>query len=68
MIATKGGLVRPRRERWDGNARPEHLRDGCEGSLERLKCEHIDLYQLHSPDPRVPFEDSVGALTELQAE
>ena len=68
VIATKGGLVRPRRERWDRNARPEHLRAACEGSLERLKCERIDLYQLHSPDPRVAFEDSVGALAELQAE
>ena len=68
VIATKGGLTRPRRERWDRNARREHLRDACEGSLKRLKLERIDLYQLHAPDPRVPLEDSVGTLADLQAE
>jgi aryl-alcohol dehydrogenase-like predicted oxidoreductase len=66
VIATKGGLVRPRPSRWDEDARPEHLRRALEGSLERLKLERIDLYQLHAPDPKVPFEDSVGALAELQ--
>ena len=68
MIATKGGLTRPRRERWDHDGRPEHLRAACEGSLDRLKVERIDLYQLHAPDPGVPLEDSVGMLAELQAE
>ncbi len=68
VIATKGGLTRPRRELWDRDGRPEHLRAACEGSLTRLKLERIDLYQLHAPDPRVPFEDSVGSLVELQAE
>ena len=68
VIATKGGLTRPRRERWDRDARPEHLRDACEGSLKRLKLERIDLYQLHAPDPRVPLEDSLGTLAEMQAE
>ena len=68
VIATKGGLTRPRRESWDRNGRPEHLRDACEGSLRRLKLEQIDLYQLHAPDPRVPLEDSVGALAELRKE
>jgi pyridoxine 4-dehydrogenase len=67
VIATKGGLTRPRRESWDRNGRPEHLRAACEGSLRRLKLQRIDLYQLHAPDPRVPFEDSVGALADLQA-
>ena len=67
VIATKGGLTRPRREAWERNGRPEHLRAACEGSLRRLKLQRIDLYQLHAPDPRVPLEDSVGALADLQA-
>lgn len=60
VIATKGGLTRPRRESWDRNGRPEHLRTACEASLRRLKVQRIDLYQLHAPDPRVPLEDSVA--------
>ena len=60
VIATKGGLTRPRRAAWDRDGRPEHLRAACEGSLKRLRLERIDLYQLHAPDPRVPFEDSSG--------
>ena len=68
VIATKGGLTRPRPGAWDPDGRPEHLRAVCEGSLQRLRLERIDLYQLHSPDPRVPFEDSVGTLVDLQAE
>lgn len=66
VIATKGGLTRPRRESWDRNGRPEHLRAACEASLRRLKVQRIDLYQLHAPDPRVPLEDSVGTLADLQ--
>jgi aryl-alcohol dehydrogenase-like predicted oxidoreductase len=66
VIATKGGLVRPKPSRWDEDARPEHLRQAIDGSLKRLKLERIDLYQLHAPDPRVPFMDSVGALAEAQ--
>lgn len=66
VIATKGGLVRPRASRWDEDGRPEHLRRALEGSLRRLKLERIDLYQLHSPDPKVPFAESVGALADLQ--
>ena len=67
VIATKGGTVRPW-GRWDPDGRPEHLKRACTGSLRRLKLERIDLDQLHTPDPRVPFEESVGALAELQAE
>ena len=67
VIATKGGLTRPRRESWDRNGRPAHLRAACEASLRRLKMQRIDLYQLHAPDPRVPLEDSVGTLADLQA-
>ncbi len=66
VIGTKGGLVRPRRQAWDPDGRPEHLRKALEGSLKRLKLERIDLYQLHAPDPKVPYADSLGALAEMQ--
>jgi aryl-alcohol dehydrogenase-like predicted oxidoreductase len=66
VIATKGGLLRPRRSAWVPDGRPEHLRRALEGSLKRLRLERIDLYQLHAPDPAVPFAESVGALAELQ--
>jgi aryl-alcohol dehydrogenase-like predicted oxidoreductase len=66
VIATKGGLVRPRASRWDEDGRPEHLRRALEGSLKRLRLERIDLYQLHAPDPKVPFAESVGMLAELR--
>ena len=68
VIATKGGLTRTGPGQWPRDGRPEHLQEACEGSLTRLKLDRIDLYQLHSPDPKVPFEDSVGALKELQDE
>ena len=66
VIGTKGGVVRPRASAWDSDARPGHLKQAIEGSLKRLKLEAIDLYQLHGPDHRVPFADSVGALAEAQ--
>jgi len=66
VIATKGGIVRPSAGEWPADGRPEHLREACEGSLKRLKLERIDLYQLHAPDERVPLEDSIGALADLQ--
>ena len=68
VIATKGGLVRPGPDRWVPNGRPAHLRQACEGSLRRLRLERIDLYQFHRVDPRVPLEESLGALAELRAE
>ncbi|HEY1595548.1 MAG TPA: aldo/keto reductase [Thermoleophilaceae bacterium] len=68
VIATKGGLVRPGPNQWDADGRPEHLREACEGSLRRLKVDRIDLYQLHRPDPNVPYEESLGAIKELQDE
>jgi len=67
VIATKGGSVRPRAYEWAADGRPEHLRSACEGSLRRLRLERIDLYQLHRIDPRVPLEDSIGALVRLQS-
>jgi pyridoxine 4-dehydrogenase len=66
VIATKGGQVRPSQQEWVADGRPEHLREACEASLKRLKLERIALYQLHRPDPKVPFEDSVGELAKLQ--
>jgi pyridoxine 4-dehydrogenase len=68
VIATKGGSVRPAAYEWAPDGRPEHLRAACEGSLERLKLERIDLYQLHRIDPKVPLEDSLGELVRLQTE
>jgi pyridoxine 4-dehydrogenase len=68
VIATKGGLTRSGPGRWHRDGRPDHLIEACEGSLRRLKLDRIDLYQLHSPDPDVPFEESVGALKQLQDE
>jgi aryl-alcohol dehydrogenase-like predicted oxidoreductase len=66
VIGTKCGLTRPSRSRWDPDGRPEKLRRDLEGSLKRLRLERIDLYQLHAPDPKVPFEESLGALAEMQ--
>ncbi len=68
VIATKGGIVRPRRERWDSDGRPGHLRAACEASLRRLRLECIDLYQLHAIDPAVSLEDSIGELARLRQE
>jgi aryl-alcohol dehydrogenase-like predicted oxidoreductase len=66
VIATKGGVIRPAPERWDSDARPEHLIAACEGSLRRLRVARIDLYQLHAPDSKVPFVESIGALERLR--
>ena len=65
VVATKGGLVRPA-GRWDTDGRPTQLRAACERSLAALGVERIDLYQLHAPDPKVPFEESVGGLAALR--
>jgi pyridoxine 4-dehydrogenase len=68
VIATKGGWNRPGPNQWTHDATPAHLRKAVEGSLKRLRLERIDLYQLHTPDPVVPFEDSVGTLAQLRSE
>jgi aryl-alcohol dehydrogenase-like predicted oxidoreductase len=68
LIATKVGLQRPGRAEWVRDLRPERIKECCEASLRRLKVEAIDLYQLHWPDPRVPYEESVGAAKELRDE
>ena len=66
VIATKGGLTRPGPGQWVPNGRPEHLKQAVEGSLKRLRLERIDLYQFHTVDPKVPIEESLGALKQMQ--
>src|SRR5438445_843569 len=66
VIATKGGLLRTRQGAWPTDGRPEHLAEACEGSLRRLRLDRIDIYQLHAPDPKVPFAETVGTLADLQ--
>jgi aryl-alcohol dehydrogenase-like predicted oxidoreductase len=77
LIATKGGYERTgpsgRNAKgeligWTPNGRPDHLRSACEASLSRLRLDRIDLYQLHTPDPAVPYAESIGALNDLQRE
>jgi aryl-alcohol dehydrogenase-like predicted oxidoreductase len=65
-IATKAGFTRPGPDQWEPCGRPEYLKRQCEGSLERLGVDHIDLFQLHRVDPRVPAEDQFGALKDLR--
>src|SRR5438477_5900199 len=66
VIATKGGLTRPGPGEWVPNGRPEYLTRCVENSLKRLQLERIDLYQLHRTDPKVPMEESLGALKKMQ--
>ncbi|MGH3976829.1 MAG: aldo/keto reductase [Pseudonocardiaceae bacterium] len=66
VIATKAGFLRDGPNQWRPDCRPSHLRGACEASLRRLRLERIDLYQLHTVDPQVPIEESVGALVELR--
>src|SRR5262252_4405207 len=68
VIATKAGFTRQGPDRWAPVARPEYLRQQMELSLRRLRLDTIDLYQLHRIDPRVPMEESLGALEEFQSE
>lgn len=68
VIATKAGLDRPGPDQWVPNGRPEHLRTAVEGSLRRLRLDRIDLLQLHRIDPKVPAEDQLGTLKDLQAQ
>jgi pyridoxine 4-dehydrogenase len=68
VIATKGGYTRPGPDRWIENGRPEHLIEACEGSLRRLRLDRIDLYQLHRIDPKVPADDQLGTLKNLQSQ
>jgi aryl-alcohol dehydrogenase-like predicted oxidoreductase len=66
VVATKGGWRRPGPGQWTHDASPEHLREAVNGSLKRLRLKRIDLYQLHIPDPAVPFEQSMETLAKLR--
>jgi aryl-alcohol dehydrogenase-like predicted oxidoreductase len=68
VIATKAGFDRTGPDKWVTNGRPEHLRAACEGSLRRLRLERIDVFQLHRIDDKVPAEDQLGTLKELQGQ
>ena len=68
VIATKGGWVRPGPGHWSHNASPAHLRKAVEDSLKRLRLDRIEVYQLHAPDPAIPFKDSVETLAQLREE
>jgi aryl-alcohol dehydrogenase-like predicted oxidoreductase len=67
IVATKGGHTR-NGEAWELDGSREHLRAACEASLRALETDRIDLYQYHRPDPKVPYEESIGAIKELQDE
>jgi pyridoxine 4-dehydrogenase len=66
VIATKAGLERPGPGQWIPNGDPQHLKESCDASLERLRLDQIPVFQFHRPDPRVPLDDSIGALVELK--
>ena len=68
VIATKGGILTTGPNQSSQDGRPEHLREALEGSLRRLRLDHIDLYQFHHPDPKVPFEVSVGEFAKMREE
>ena len=67
VIATKGGSTRPGPGQWVPNGHPGYLKQAVDKSLKRLQLERIDLYQLHRVDPKVPMEESLGALKEMQS-
>ncbi|GAB3807724.1 aldo/keto reductase [Spirosoma humi] len=66
VIGTKGGLLRTGPNQWPVDGSRKHLEEALNGSLKRLKLEHIDLYQLHRFDPKVPSEEFLGFLQEAQ--
>ena len=66
IIATKGGLTRPGPRDWVPNGHPDYLKGCVDKSLKRLRLDRVDLYQLHRIDPKVPMEESLGALKEMQ--
>ncbi len=65
LVATKGGHIRPGDGSWTVDGSPAHLREAAEASLKALGVEAIGLYQFHRPDPKVPYEESIGVLKEL---
>jgi aryl-alcohol dehydrogenase-like predicted oxidoreductase len=65
FLATKVGLLVDGASQYHRNGTRAHIHASCDASLQRLRTEHIDLYQLHRVDPAVPIEDSVQAMAEL---
>ncbi|RZU13513.1 aryl-alcohol dehydrogenase-like predicted oxidoreductase [Kribbella rubisoli] len=65
LVATKGGHLRPGDGSWTLNGSPKYIAEAAEASLKRLGVEAIGLYQFHRPDPKTPYEDSVGAIRDL---
>jgi len=66
VIATKAGFTRSGPNRWEPDGRPEHIREAIKGSLRRLRLERIDLCQVHTPDRKVPYAETVEAFRDLQ--
>ncbi|BEL06784.1 aldo/keto reductase [Actinoplanes sichuanensis] len=65
LVATKGGHLRPGDGSWTVDGSPDYLKQACEASLKRLGVDAIGLYQHHRPDPKVPYEESIGAIRDL---
>ena len=65
VVATKGGHLRPGDGSWTVDGSPKHLFEAADASLKRLGVEAIGLYQFHRPDPKTPYEDSIGAIRDL---
>jgi len=65
LVATKGGHLRPGDGSWTLDGSPKHIAEAAEASLKRLGVEAIGLYQFHRPDPKTPYEDSIGAVRDL---
>ena len=65
LVATKGGHLRPGGGAWTLDGSPNHLKEAAEDSLKRLGVDAIGLYQFHRPDPKTPYEESVGAIRDL---
>lgn len=68
VIATKGGLTRPGPDQWVPKGDPAYLKKAVAASLERLRVQRIDLWQLHRIDPQVPRDEQFSAIAELQRE
>jgi aryl-alcohol dehydrogenase-like predicted oxidoreductase len=70
VIATKAGYrpgkIMPGHVTLPPHGHPDHIHDECDKSLRRLRRDVIDLYQVHAPDPTIPYEDTIGAFVELQ--
>jgi aryl-alcohol dehydrogenase-like predicted oxidoreductase len=65
LVATKAGHLRPGDGSWTLDSSPRHIREACEASLKQLGVDAIGLYQHHRPDPKVPYEEAIGAIRDL---